>query len=56
MDSFAFEVALRTGAAPDAPPVHSPALADAVVEPPRRPISEPRRGSTPDAPTPAQPL
>ena len=38
MDAYALEVAARAGEALDAPPVHSPALADAVVEPPRRPV------------------
>ncbi len=42
MDPFAFEVAVRAGETLDAPAVHSPALADAVVEPPRRPIQGPR--------------
>ena len=42
MDPFAFEVAVRAGEALDAPAIHSPALADTVVEPPRRPVPGPR--------------
>ena len=38
MDAFAFEVAARAGEVLDEVAVHSPALADAVVEPPRRPV------------------
>jgi len=38
MDAFAFEVAVRTGEVADGRTIHSPALADAVVEPQRRPV------------------
>jgi hypothetical protein len=38
MDAFKLEVTTRAGEALDAPPIHSPALAGAVVEPPRRPL------------------
>lgn len=42
MDAFELEVAARAGEVLDGPVVHSPALAGAVVEPPRRPVPGPR--------------
>ena len=38
MDAYAFEVAARAGEVLHGVAAHSPALADAVVEPPRRPV------------------